>query len=376
MSEVHEALGLPVPIVPPPAVTRAMTATRRALGRTQDRMTVPFQVVFDRMFGLLDNKALFIAVELGVPDVLEAGPLPVGRLAEETGADEDALDRVLRYLASRGVFRLGPDGRYANNAVTDVLRRNHPWSWRAWVLLIGSPWNWDIWKNLEVRVRGEGSATEAAHGCDFFTYVNERDPAAGAAFNEAMASGSRVQALLFAEHYDFEGVRHVCDVGGGSGSVLARVLTAHPALRGTLLELPALAADAARVFSETGVAERAEFVAGDFFESVPAGCDLYLLFSVIHDWGDEECARILQTVARAMKPGSRLAVVEPHIERGAAGNFAKATDLLMLAFTDDGRERTLSEFAALWRRAGLTERRRIVLPSLFDVFELVVASNS
>jgi hypothetical protein len=255
-----------------------------------------------------------------------------------------------------------------------VLRRDHPWSWRPWVLLIGSPWNWDIWKHLEVRVRGEGAATEAAHGCDFFTYVNERDPAAGAAFNEAMASGSRVQALLFAEHYDFDGVRHVCDVGGGSGSVLARVLRTHPTLRGTLLELPALAAEAARVLQETGVADRAEFVAGDFFVSVPADCDLYLLFSVIHDWGDEECVRILTTVAQAIKPGARLAVVEPNIARGAAGNFAKATDLLMLAFTTGGRERTLAEFGALWRAAGLVERRRIVLPSLFNVFELVPAS--
>lgn len=374
MSELREALGLPIPVAPPAPVTRTVMAARDALDRVHDRMTAPFQVVFDRMFGLLDNKALFIAVELGVPDLLEAGPLSVGRLAEAAGADEDALNRVLRYLVSRGVFRLQRDGRYANNGVTDVLRRSHPWSWRAWVVLIGSPWNWDIWKNLEVRVRGEGMATEAAHGCDFFTYVNERDPAAGAAFNEAMASGSRVQALLFAEHYDFDSVRHVCDVGGGSGSVLARVLTAHPTVRGTLLELPALAADADRVLHEAGVADRAQFVAGDFFESVPADCDLYLLFSVIHDWGDEECVRILRAVAKSMKPGARLAVVEPHIERGAAANFAKATDLLMLAFTEGGRERTLAELDALWRTAGLVERRRIVLPSLFNVFELVPAS--
>ena len=154
--------------------------------------------------------------------------------------------------------------------------------------------------------------------------------------------------------------------------MLARILTKVPSARGTLLELPALADDAARVFESAGVADRVQFVAGDFFASVPAGCDLYVLFSVIHDWADEECVRILRTVSQAMTPGSRLAVVEPHIERGPASNFAKASDLLMLALTSGGRERTLAQFAALWEQAGLVERRRIVLPSLFDVFELVV----
>ncbi len=336
-------------------------------------MTAPFQVVLERMFGIIDNKALFIAVDLGVPDLVAARPQSATDLARATGVEEDALDRLLRYLVSRGLFRVDRDGQYANNAVSDFLRADHPWSWRPWVIYFGSPWNWDVWKNLDVRVRGGGDAVAAAHGCDFFTYVNERDPSAGAACNEAMASGSRMQALLFAEHYDFTGVRSVCDVGGGSGSVLAHVLTKVPSARGTLLELPALAHEAAGVFDRTGVADRAEFVAGDFFTSVPGGCDLYLLFSVIHDWGDDDCVRILRTVAQAMEPGSCLAVIEPHIERGPSSNFAKASDMLMLALTTSGRERSLPEFGALWRRAGLTERRRIVLPSLFDVFELVAA---
>ena len=374
MSEIPRALGLPVPVVPPPAVTRAVTAARRALGRTHDRMTAPFQVVLERMFGLLDNKALFVAVDLRIPDLVANGPRSAAELARSTGTDEDALNRLLRYLVSRGVFRQERDGRYANNAASEFVRADHPWSWRSWVLFFGSPWNWDIWKNLDTRVRGDGDAVIAAHGCDFFAYVNEANPGAGADFNEAMAAGSRMQALLFAEHYDFGGVRTVCDVGGGSGSVLAHVLTRAPSARGLLLELPALGDDAAAVFAASGVGGRAEFVAGDFFESVPAGCDLYLLFSVIHDWGDDDCVRILRTIAAAMTPNARLAVVEPHVERGAAGNFAKASDMLMLALTTAGRERSLAEFDALWRRAGLTERRRIVLPSLFDVFELVPAS--
>ncbi|MBV8979830.1 MAG: hydroxyneurosporene methyltransferase [Acidimicrobiia bacterium] len=373
MSEIPRALGLPVPVVPPPAVTRAVTAARRALGRTHDRMTAPFQVVLERMFGVIDNKALFVAVDLGIPDLVAGGPQSAADLARSAGAEEDALNRLLRYLVSRGVFRQERDGRYANNAASEFLRADHPWSWRSWVLFFGSPWNWDIWKSMDVRIRGAGDAVVAAHGCDFFTFVNEVDPSAGVDFNKAMASGSRMQALLFAEHYDLAGVRTVCDVGGGSGSVLAHILTTFPATRGVLLELPSLADDAARVFDATGVADRAEFAPGDFFESVPGGCDLYLLFSVIHDWGDDDCVAILRTIASAMTPGSRLAVVEPHVERGAAGNFAKASDMLMLALTAAGRERSLAEFDALWRRADLTERRRVVLPSLFDVFELIVA---
>src|SRR5207245_2082759 len=136
---------------------------------------------------------------------------------------------------------------------TDILRADHPWSWRDWVVFFGSDWNGEIWNRFGVRLRGD-DASRAAYGTDFFTYINEHRPEAGEAFNGAMASGSRVQGLLFAERYDFAGLTSMCDVGGGTGSVLVDVLTAHPGIRGTVFDLPALAPGAQRTIAAGGVA--------------------------------------------------------------------------------------------------------------------------
>jgi hypothetical protein len=366
----REALGVPVP---PPVAVRAGTWVRRLLGVGHARTTLPFQLALERLFGLVDNKALYTAVVLGVPEALADGPRSAGALAASVGADADALGRLLRYLASRGVFRQRRDGRFANNGVTDVLRADHPYSWRDWALFMGSPWNARIWDELPTRVRSGRSAAEAALGADFFGFL-ESDAAAGAAFTGAMAAGSRVQGALFASYAPLAGVTSVCDVGGGSGSVLAAVLTQWPAMSGAVLDLPSLEAAAAQTFSDAGVADRASFTAGDFFSSVPAGFDLYTLFSVVHDWGDDEVVRILGCVRDALGPSGRVMVVEHALPTGPGEEFLKATDLLMLAYTAGGRERSVAEYEALFGRAGLRVARRTVLPSLFDVFELVVST--
>lgn len=363
----REALGMPVP---PVAAVKAVSRVRRGMAALDLRMGTPFQVVLDRAFGILDTKTLSTVVMLGVPEALADGPMTSAEVAARVGADADALERVLRYLSSRGVFKRRRRGRWANNSASNLLRADHPYSWRDWAVFMGASWNTSIWDSFEVRVRGAGTACEAAHGQAFFDYVNSH-PDAAAAFNGSQAAGSRVQGAIFAEHVDFDGVSTVCDVGGGSGSVLTAVLRAHPAASGVVLDLPALESAAAAVFEGGGVAARAGFVGGDFFSSVPGGFDLYTLFAVVHDWGDDECVSILGNVRAALKPGARVMVVEGHLPKHAGADFIKAADMLMLAYSAAGRERTLGEFDALFRRAGLVQRRRVTLPSLFDVFELV-----
>jgi hypothetical protein len=332
-------------------------------------MVPGFNLVLDRLFGLVDNKALFCDVDLGLPDLLHESPKTAGEIAAAIGADADALARLLRFLVTRGFFREQSE-KYENNDASDVLRADHPHSFRDWVIFFGSEWNLDLWNRLPARVRTGKSPSHLAFGVPFFDYLSKRDRNAGRAFEGAMRAGSRLQALLFAEAIDLKNCRHVCDVGGGTGALVTHLLRVHPHLKGTVLDLPALEEDARQNFAQGGVVDRARFIGGDFFHDVPKDCDLYTLFAVIHDWGDDDCVRILANIRKSMSDDAKIIVVEGEVAPHQGEDFMKFADLLMLVFAEGGRERTRSEFRTLWEKAGFKESRRTALASGFQAIEL------
>ena len=363
----RDALGMPVP---PAAVVSVFNRLRVGLGRGHDAMAPGFQLTIERLFGLIDAKAIYAAVELDLPDRLAAGARSAADLAAEMDADADAVERLLRFLVSRGVFRRTRDGRFANNGASDPLRADHPYSWRGWVEFFGSDWNGRIFDHLADRVRTGTPASRAAYGVPFFEYLNDHNPDAGAAFNAAMAAGARLQSLLLAENLDWASTTTVCDVGGGTGAALANILRVHPQLSGVVLDLPALADEAETLLRDAGVGDRARFEGGDFFAAVPGGFDAYLMLAVVHDWDDESCRRILGRVREAMTASSRLMVVERPIAAGNGADFSKAADMLMLVLGEGGRERTRGEYEALFASADLHLVETVRLPSLFEVFVL------
>jgi hypothetical protein len=363
----RDALGMPVP---PSWASRAAERARGGVGRVHDRMAPPFNLLLDRLFGMVDAKALHAAVVLRIPDRLGRAPKTSIELAAADELDADALERLLAFLVSRGFFRRDRQGRYANTATSEILREDHPYSWRDWALFLGAGWSWEIWNQLPERIRSSTPASELAFGEPFFDYVNVTNPDAGDAFNGAMAAGSRVQAMLFAEAIDFSATRSVCDVGGGSGSVLAHLLRVHPHLSGVVFDLPALADEAHDVLHAAGVGDRGSFVGGDFFEAVPAGHDTYTLFAVVHDWGDEDVVRILRTIGSVLPSEGRVLITERPLGPIGRSDFARYSDLLMLMYGDGGRERTHAEYENLAARARLRLSHRTTLPSLFEVLEL------
>ena len=358
---------------PPPVwVVKPALAVRGAIGRAHARMAPPFAVVIERTNAMIEGKALAVMAELQIPDHLHAGPRTAAELASVVGADRDALDRLLAFLVACGLLGRTRDGRYENNTTSDVLRADHPESVREWVRFSGAGREWEIWNELHHSVMTGGSGTVAAHGKPYFEYVNHVNPEAGATFNRALAQLGAIMAPLIVDGYDFSPARRVCDVGGGSGVLLAEVLRRHPAAHGVLFELDALHADAREALSARGVSDRCELVAGDFFASVPDGCDLYILQAVIHDWDDERCVTILANVREAMPPGARLLVIENLLDADGRekDKLTRAFDLLMLVLTGAGRERTRAQFETLFARAGLRLERDITLPPLLHVLEV------
>jgi hypothetical protein len=322
----------------------------------------------EALFGLFDNRVLGLVVELGLPELLD-GARTTTELAAATGTDPERLERFLRYAAGRGFVTYEGPGRYRASEVTRVLRRDHANSWRGWVEMASSDWFWESWRHLDAAVRSRRSAIEAATGHDFFEFATKIRPEAGDAFNRAMAAGATVQALALDSALDWSRISTVCDVGGGTGAVLEYLLGAHPHLQAILFDLPEVVAAARPSLTSGPLAGRCRLVPGSFFEHVPTGAERYLLLAIVHDWHDDEAARLLGRVADALGPDSRAVVVEGVLPERPGPGFVQASDLLMQVFAT-GRERTAAQFDQLFARSGLAVARRVRLLTGYTAFEL------
>ena len=243
----------------------------------------------EQIMGFRTTQMIHVAAKLGLADLLAAGPRPVAELAAAAGAEPQALHRLLRALASLGIFAEDPAGDFVLTPQAELLRTDVQGSLRDIALLYGDDWLWQAYGNMTHSVRTGAPAFTKTHGQPFYGYLHAH-PRAAARFNAAMTGFSSHETAAILEAYDFSNARSVVDIGGGHGALLAALLRAHPQMSGTLFDLPSVLAGAASVLGEMGIAERARTVAGDFFDEAPAGADLYVMKSVLHNWDDTDAA--------------------------------------------------------------------------------------
>jgi hypothetical protein len=306
------------------------------------------------------SKMIHEVARLGVADHLRAGPLSAAELARIAGADAAGLQRVLRALASVGVFSEDTSGRFALTPLGETLRSDRPDSLHDFALMMCESYNWQAWDRLHVGVTGTGVPFRQVFGMQLFEYLAQHPPDE-AVFGRSMTSISGAENPAVAAALDLSGVRSLVDVGGSRGHLLDTVLRRHVAVRGVLFDLPQVVAGAAAgPYLGGEIAERVSFVGGSFFEGVPHGHDAYMMKYVLHDWNDDECAQILTHCRKAMAPGGRVLVVDTVIEPGNAPQWGKLLDINMMVLTG-GRERTAGEFAELFERVGL--RLEAVIPT-------------
>jgi SAM-dependent methyltransferase len=306
--------------------------------------------------GCWSTQALRVAVEMDLPDRLAAGPLSPQALAAEANLHPDGLRRLLRALCALDVCRERRDGRFVLGAAGEVLRRAPPDaepSLRSVVQWWGGPM-WSLWPDLGYSVRTGASARQRRTGQQGYGFL-ESEPGMAATFHDAMHAMTALVAADVARLALWQGIRSLVDVGGGNGALAAAVVAAHPHLQGLVLDRSDAEPAARALLGAQGVAARCRVAVGDFFTALPAGQDAYLLKSILHNWDDAACARILAHCARAAAPGARLVVVErlspARLRRCAHDNALARTDLNMLVGLG-GRERTRPEFAALLAEAG------------------------
>jgi len=293
----------------------------------------PEIIIWNALRGALVTRALGLVADLRVAQALADGPRSHEALARERGVDADALYRLLRALASDGMFEEVEPGVFGNTAASEMLVRD---GWNGFAVLFGGTWLHAV---AALDASGEPSF-ERAHGDEYWTWLAAH-PDERAAFDSAMAEGwqTRIDRL---ESIGWRGDELVVDVGGGNGALLVALLERHPRMHGIVFDLPET------VREEQALGDRCTFVEGSFFEEVPGG-DAHLLSGILHDWDDEPARRILATVRAA--GAERLVVLDSVIEPGNDPDGAKWLDLLMLTLAG-GRERTAEQWRVLLGQAG------------------------
>jgi hypothetical protein len=301
------------------------------------------------MADLATPMAVRVAATLRIADQIARGRGTAAELAEAAGADAEVLDRVLRHLVTAGVLRREGSGRYGLTARGQALRDDHPTGLRAMLDLGRATGRADLsFVQLLHTVRTGAPAFPVQFGRPFWDDL-AADPARSASFDAQMGADVAAWAPDIVAAYDWGSLGWVVDVGGGNGTLLAALLRRHPGLRGTVLDLPG-AADAARAaLTAAGLADRADAVAGSFFDPLPPGAGGYLLCAVLHNWDDAAARAILRRCAEAAGTGGKVLVVERFV---TDTDSRTEMDLRVLAYFG-GRERGVAELTALAAAAGL-----------------------
>jgi hypothetical protein len=322
----------------------------------------PQQQVSQMLTGYWITQALYVAAKLGLADLVRDHPRTADDLAAATRTHPRALYRLLRALASLGVFAEDDRHRFSLTPLAECLRSDVPGSQCSLALMIGEE-HYQAFGQMLYSVQTGRIAFDKVYGMPIFDFLQQH-PEQAKIFDEAMVGvhGRETAAMLGA--YDFSKIGVLVDIGGGNGSVLIAVLKKYPALRGVLFDLPGVTERAKGNVEAAGLAGRCQVVGGNFFEVVPGRADAYLLRHIIHDWNDEKATTFLRNVHRAMGAGGRVLVVESVIPPGNGASFGKLLDLAMLVLPG-GEERTEEEYRKLYETAGF--RLTQIVPTTAEV---------
>ena len=325
------------------------------------------QDMLDLISGFWLSQAIYVAAKLGIADQLQDGPKSASVLAKQAEVHEPALYRVLRTLASRAIFFEDTERLFGLSPAAEWLRSDKPGSLRPYAIMMGEHWVWQSVGEMLHSVRTGESGFEQVFGSRTFDYYAEHPHAARFAV-EGMTSRSTAENLVIVGAYDFSGISTIIDVAGGQGTLLSSILTANSNLRGTLFDMRHVLDTASPFIVRAGLQERCALAAGNFFDCVPTGADIYILKKVIHDWDDSDARTILGNCRKAMPKSSRLLVIEVIVPAPNVPSFAKMLDLLMLAYAG-GRERTEDEYRELLASVGFRLQRIIPTSSTVSIIE-------
>lgn len=314
------------------------------------------------------SQSIYAAARLGIADQLKTGPKSYLELADLTGSHAPSLYRLLRALASVGVFAETATGIFALTPLSYCLRSDVPESVRDASIMMGDPEHYGSWGNILHSVQTGQSGFENMYGKNVFEYYAE-NPEPATVFDRAMTSFSSVESAAVVAEFDFSGIHTLVDVAGGHGSLLLAILEANPTMQGILFDQPDVIDRARSLVADRSASNRCQLATGNFFESVPQGADAYLMKHIIHDWDDERSIAILKRCHEAMADQGRVLLVEQVIPPGDEPFLGKLLDVNMLVMCPGGKERTADEYRCLLEKAGFRLTRIVPTSGLVSVVE-------
>lgn len=318
--------------------------------------------------GFWTSCCLYTAAKLNIADLLKDKPQTADQLAEASHSHAASLYRVLRALSSVGVFRENEQHQFETTPLGNTLQSDVPGSMKAMAIAqLGDHFN--AWGNLVYSAKTGNIAFDNVEGMSVWKYY-ETNPDEGVNFMKAMSGLTGAVIAHVLPEYDFSDFKTIVDVGGGNGALLMAVLDKATQAKGIVFDEEYVVEQTKKILQQKGYDNRCEAVGGSFFDFIPAGADAYLMKMVLHDWNDQQCLQILRNCNKAMKPGSKLLVLDAVIPEGNEPHPGKFMDINMLAMTG-GKERTEKEFAALFAEAGLKLSR--VIPTHSPMFSIVEA---
>ena len=328
----------------------------------------PQAIMMQMSMGAMVTQAIFVAAKLRIADIVADGEKHIDEIAREAGGHSPSLYRILRTLASMGVFTETQSRMFGNTPLSEVLRADIPDSMRNSMLFMGDPWHYNVWGNMLHCAQTGGTAWKETYGEEVFEWI-AKHPEASEIFNGCMSELSAGAAPAIVAAYDFSDIDKLVDIAGGHGFLLSQILKANPRMKGILFDMQHVIDGAGEMLRAHGVEERVEKVSGDFFVEVPAA-DAYIMKHIIHDWDDERAIKILQTIHRAMDADGRLLLSEMVIPEGNEPHPGKMLDLEMLT-SPGGVERTEAEYTELFKRSGFRLNRIVPTMSPHSVIEAV-----
>jgi hypothetical protein len=323
-------------------------------------------ILMQMLFGAQMQRSICVAAKLGIADLLTE-PKTATELAAETNTHAPSVYRLLRTLASMGIFTENAAGKFELTPLAALLREDAPNSMRDFTIMMGEDWIWRAWGELMYSVKTGGVAHDKIQGMNSFEFFAQNEEA-GRVFNRAMTNLSLSVIPAVVEAYDFSGIGKLVDIAGGHGLLLTGILKANPQVQGILFDLLFVIEGAGEWLEKEGIRHRVELAAGDFFQTVPAGADAYMMKHIIHDWDDEHSINILRSIHSAMNINGKVLIIEMVIPEGNEPSPSKALDILMLVM-EGGKERTKDEYRGLLEASGFRLTRIIPTKSPYSVIE-------
>jgi len=302
------------------------------------------------VFGFMVSQAISVIARLGIADLLQEGSRSAADLAETTNAHPHSLYRVMRALASKGIFHEHENKTFSLTPMGNLLKKNPLDGIGGFSAFFCSDWHWPVWGSLDYSVRSGEPAFEKVYSQSFFSYLEEC-PRASQIFNEGMTSFSAATGEAVLDAYDYSGIKRLIDVGGGHGYLLASIVRHYPEMTGILFDSPSVINGAQPILNACNTDSQFELVGGDFFEKIDVKGDAIIMKHILHDWDEKSCLKILRNCHAALPKNGKLLVVEMVIPGPNQPAIGKWLDLQMLVFLHSC-ERTEEEYAILFAKAG------------------------